>query len=191
MCSTTWRSNDQSFATVRPPTPCKYTEAVPCNLKFLSARWSTWDSKSCCILFTNEWPKIRTVRTLADMKMTIKQEKTKQLKCVSVWKMRETYKKADTTRSQKNAMTTKKDIKTKQPKQTGHVPSIKWTMKKPLLLPASNQNEWHNSGWQLPMSRTPIGGVNLLNTLWPLGISRMCHEISNVQFTTNDNQEKA
>ena len=52
-------------------------------------------------------------------------------------------------------------------------------MKKPLLLPASNQNEWHNSGWQLPMSRTPIG----VSTYWipydPLAYNRMCHEISN------------
>ena len=53
-CLTTLRSNMRSSGTVRPPTPCIKTEAVPSwsRLKFCFARWSKPVSKS--------WRRLRT-----------------------------------------------------------------------------------------------------------------------------------
>ena len=64
--ATTWRSDDQSFATVHPPTPWKRTDTVPQRLKLPSARGSKLDLKTRLRRLTNEWPKIRTDRTPLD-----------------------------------------------------------------------------------------------------------------------------
>ena len=64
---TTWRSFACSVCTVRPPTPCKRTEAVPKRLKSQDARESKPWCKSRLSLFTKEWPRMSAVVTTSDM----------------------------------------------------------------------------------------------------------------------------
>ena len=55
------RSYRRSVLTVRPPTPCKWIEALPRRWKCSAARASKFHLGSELSRRTNEWPKIRTV----------------------------------------------------------------------------------------------------------------------------------